>query len=150
YLAISGGDGNYASTPDSVAASVTGDLDLEFELVVTNADLPAFSLDFLGDFDASVAKITAGSPTVGTFTRAGDTATRVNDQGFIEPVLANNPRKDHHPITRAVRGLLVEEARTNLCLQSEDYATTWTPTNVTIGANETIAPDGTVTADKLI
>jgi len=45
---------------------------------------------------------------------------------------------------------LVEEARANLLLQSEDFSTTWIPTNVTISADAIIAPNGTLTADKLV
>ena len=47
------------------------------------------------------------------------------------------------------KGLLVEPAATNICLQSEDITTSWTPTNATLTANATTAPDGTTTADKL-
>jgi hypothetical protein len=38
---------------------------------------------------------------------------------------------------------------TNLCLQSEDFSTTWAPSNGTITVNQTIAPDGSLTADLL-
>jgi hypothetical protein len=44
---------------------------------------------------------------------------------------------------------LIEEARTNSLLQSEDLATSWAPSTVTIGANDTTAPDGTTTADDV-
>jgi hypothetical protein len=45
-------------------------------------------------------------------------------------------------------GLLVEEARTNICLQSEDFSTTWTiPDAGTLTTNQTTAPDGSLTAD---
>jgi len=49
------------------------------------------------------------------------------------------------------KGLLVEEARTNLLLQSQtlDNAT-WNKTRSSITANVATAPDGTVTADKLV
>jgi len=47
------------------------------------------------------------------------------------------------------KGLLVEPAATNICLQSEDINTTWGPTNATVTANNTTAPDGNATADKL-
>jgi hypothetical protein len=46
-------------------------------------------------------------------------------------------------------GLLVEPAATNLALQSQDLATTWTNTNTTETTNSTTAPDGTTTADTL-
>ena len=59
-----------------------------------------------------------------TFTRAS-TATRVNSLGLIESVATNGPRFDHDPATLAPKGLLIEEARTNRFLQSEDFTTTW-------------------------
>jgi hypothetical protein len=46
-------------------------------------------------------------------------------------------------------GLLVEEQRTNLLLRSEDFSTTWVRFNVNASSNAILAPDGTLTADKL-
>jgi hypothetical protein len=46
-------------------------------------------------------------------------------------------------------GLLIEEARTNIMLQSEDFSTTWGANEATVTTNTTIAPDGTLTADTL-
>ncbi len=49
------------------------------------------------------------------------------------------------------RGLFVEEARTNLALQSQTLGSaTWTKTRSTVSADSTAAPDGTVTADTLV
>jgi hypothetical protein len=51
----------------------------------------------------------------------------------------------------ACQGLLVEEARTNLCLYSTQFDNAaWTATRLTVSANATTAPDGTTTADKLV
>ena len=47
------------------------------------------------------------------------------------------------------RGVLVEGARTNLCLQSEDFGTTWIPSNAVVATNQIVAPDGQTTADKI-
>ena len=59
------------------------------------------------------------------------------------------PRFDHNPTTGKSLGLLPEEARTNLLLQSEDLATTWTPgTGTVITTNTWTAPDGTLTGDQ--
>jgi len=60
------------------------------------------------------------------------------------------PRFDHNPTTGESLGLLVEEQRTNLLLQSEDITTTWTNSNSTDSANTATAPNGTTTADTLI
>ena len=59
------------------------------------------------------------------------------------------PRFDHNPTTGESLGLLVEEARTNFLLQSQDFATTWGGANITIASDSTTAPDGTTTADTL-
>jgi len=59
-------------------------------------------------------------------------------------------RFDHDPVTGESLGLLVEESRTNLLLQSEDFSTTWTPINTTVSTNQTVAPDGLTTADKIV
>ena len=58
------------------------------------------------------------------------------------------PRFDHNPTTGESLGLLVEEARTNLALRSEEFsAATWVKTSSTVTANTGSAPDGTTTAD---
>jgi hypothetical protein len=61
-------------------------------------------------------------------------------------------RFDHNPTTGESLGLLVEEQRTNTILQSEAFATTWAvgTGNPIVSVNTAIAPDGTLTADKLI
>jgi len=62
------------------------------------------------------------------------------------------PRLDYDPVTLQPRGLLVEEARTNLLTYSEQFNdANWTKLNgLTVSANSTAAPDGTTTADTLI
>lgn len=107
---------------------------------------PILDLDFTGRAP-SLTPVT-GTATV-TFTRTGATATRVNESGIIADVAADVARFDYDPFTLRSKGLLVEEARTNLCLQSQDLATTWTVTAATIQVNVATAPDGTVTADKI-
>lgn len=58
------------------------------------------------------------------------------------------PRFDYDPVTLAARGLLVEEQRTNLVTYSEQFDNAaWTKSNVTLSADSSVAPDGTVTAD---
>lgn len=47
-------------------------------------------------------------------------------------------------------GLLIEEARTNICLQSEDFSTTWTASNFTVTTNIAQAPSGANNADKIV
>jgi hypothetical protein len=47
-------------------------------------------------------------------------------------------------------GYLAEAAATNLCLQSEDFGTTWTVLNNTVSVNSIAAPNGVVTADRIV
>jgi hypothetical protein len=61
----------------------------------------------------------------------------------------NAPRFDYDPVTLAAKGLLIEEQRVNQLLQSNDFATTWTPISVTITQNSTLSPDGNVNADTI-
>ena len=111
-----------------------------FNLTATERVLPRMALDFTtGVLDSRV-----------TITRALNTATRVNSSGFIELVNANLPRFDYDPVTLAPKGLLIEEARSNLLTFSEQFDNAaWTKGNTTVTANSTVSPDGTSTADTL-
>lgn len=53
-----------------------------------------------------------------TFTRSGNTATVTNSSGVIVAVNADIPRFDYSPTTLVCRGLLIEESRTNVLLNS--------------------------------
>ena len=85
-----------------------------------------------------------------TFTRAS-TATFTGSNGLIQTAAINEPRLDYDPVTLAPIGLLIEGAQTNINLQSETFASaTWTKTATTISADVFTAPDGLLTADKLV
>jgi hypothetical protein len=85
-----------------------------------------------------------------TFTRSGNTATVVNSSGFIAPINADLPRFDHDPTTLVCKGLLIEEARTNIALDSNNFsAATWTKAAVTVTPNAAVSPDGTSNASLL-
>lgn len=101
---------------------------------------PSLSLNFLvSPLDPRVA-----------FSRS-TTATRVNSTGLIELVAVNEPRFDYNPLTLALKGLLIEEQRTNLLTYSEDFSNAaWGKSNATVTANAAISPDGAATADLLV
>ncbi len=61
--------------------------------------------------------LTARRGPTPAFTR-GSTGTFVGSNGLIQTAANNEPRFDHDPVTLASRGLLIEEGRTNLSLQS--------------------------------
>jgi len=111
-----------------------------FSLTATERVLPSMALDFT----------TASLDSRVTFTRSGNTATVVNSSGFIAPINANLPRFDHDPTTLVCKGLLIEEARTNIALDSNNFsAATWTKTNLTVTPNAAVSPDGTSNASLL-
>lgn len=85
-----------------------------------------------------------------TWTRA-TSAMRINSAGVLASVGAGLPRWDYHPTTHALRGVLMEGAATNLFLRSQEMDNaSWTKVRSSIAANAETAPDGTVTADKLV
>ena len=51
-------------------------------------------------------------------TYTGGNGTRINPNGVIETVATNNQRIDYDPVTLNLRGLIIEESRTNLLLNS--------------------------------
>jgi hypothetical protein len=86
-----------------------------------------------------------------TFTRSGNTATVINSSGLIAPINANLPRFDFDPIALTCKGLLIEEARTNLWTYSDDFSNAvWNKTRGSITSNSIISPDGTQNADTFV
>jgi hypothetical protein len=78
------------------------------------------------------------------------TATRVNSAGLIESVAANVPRINY-PIGGGCPHWLVEGQDTNEAERSEELDNAyWIKTRLSITANDTIAPDGELTAEKLV
>jgi hypothetical protein len=87
-----------------------------------------------------------------TFTRAS-TATYTDSTGTIQTAATNAPRWDY--ASGVLRGLLIEEQRTNIWLQSAD-ASQWGLGNggggtvPVVTANNTTAPNGTMTASRVV
>jgi hypothetical protein len=98
------------------------------------------------------AGVVLGSSGDFNVTRA-TTATRFNSAGLIESVASGVPRLDYYTSggTAGCPALLVEPSAQNSALQSQDFTTTWSPTNVTVSANVTGTTDpfGTNLADLL-
>ena len=126
--------------------NVSGTTTLSTEAVaITTNNLPVIRPSLNLNFSNSQAV----DPRI-TFTRAS-TATRTNAKGLLESVASGTPRIDFDPVTLACKGLLIEEARTNLLTYSEQFDNAaWGKTRSSVTANATAAPDGTVTADKLV
>lgn len=105
-----------------------------YSLTAPERVLPSMALDFTtASLDSRVA-----------VTRALNTATRVNNSGLIESVNANLPRFDFAS-SGVCNGLLIEEARTNILLQST-FAASWPNANAVLNANQFTSPDGTTNA----
>ena len=68
--------------------------------------------------------------------------------GTLVPVATDEPAFEFNA-DGTYKGLLVEPAATNLCLQSEDITTTWSFSDATRTADAITAPDGNTTADEL-
>jgi hypothetical protein len=87
-----------------------------------------------------------------THSRSNTTATRVNKDGLIENVGSNIPRLDY-PLTNGVVGdcphLLLEPQRLNYSNYTEALSN-WTDENVTTTDNQTVSPDGSVNASKIV
>lgn len=112
-------------------------------LTATERVLPKLALDFT----------TASLDSRITFTRTTDAthpATYVNSSGFVTAATNNQPRFDYDPVTLACKGLLIEESRTNLALQSNDFTVApWSKqANVSFTINSISSPDGNVNATK--
>jgi len=85
-----------------------------------------------------------------TFTRASS-ATYFDSAGVLQTATTNVPRFDYNPSTLAARGLLIEEARTNLWSYSDDFGNAaWSKGGATVSTDTTTAPTGTSIADSLI
>jgi hypothetical protein len=102
-------------------------------LIVTGAaENQTFSVS-----QASVKQITAVTGMPSTYTR--------NNGGRFPP------RFDYDPVTLQPKGILIEEARTNLVTYSEQFDNAaWSKINSTITPDVTTSPDGTVDAEKMI
>lgn len=85
-----------------------------------------------------------------TFARASE-GTYTGSDSLLKTAAVNEPRIDYDPVTGELRGLLIEEQRTNLLPRSQEFdnSTAWGLTNITVTPNGAIAPDGTLTADIL-
>lgn len=101
---------------------------------------PALDLDFTRNDLVVDSRITCSG---------GANGTRFNSAGLV--VAAVCPRIDFDPVTLACKGLLIEEARTNLAGFGRSFDdVSWSKTAVTITPNAAVSVDGTVSMDKLL
>jgi len=104
-----------------------------FGLTATERVLPRLALDWTTGLAQSGVDVT----------RAG-VATFVGSNGFIQSATADTQRIDY---STGVAGLLIEESRTNLFTQSNEFdGADWSSLNVAISGTATQSPDGTTNA----
>lgn len=107
--------------------------------VSSSALAAALSLDFTtGTLDPRI-----------TFSRASS-GTYFDASGVLQLASTNSARFDHDPVTLAAKGLLIEEARTNLFPYSTNINANWSATNDASVDAYAAAPDGTTTATRVL
>lgn len=112
-----------------------------------------YGVSYIGDGNSGIyvwgaqleqrSSVTAYTPTT--------TQPITNYIPVLQTAPAGVPRFDHNPVTGESLGLLIEEQRTNWLTYSEqfDYAA-WGKDAATVAVNAAVAPDGNLTADKLV
>jgi hypothetical protein len=100
----------------------------------TNADVLLWGPQFEQRSSATAYTATTTSPIV-------------KYQPVLQTAASGEARFDHDPVTGESKGLLIEEARTNLKLNSTTAAAT---ANISVLANTIIAPDGTLSANRIV
>lgn len=159
-------DGVSLSSPIDLNGGTITDLngnpqtDLTFTVPNTSGvkiDYPSLSMDFIYDADGRYTlNGTAYNDLTsflgasgGTFSRAS-IGTYFDSSGTLQTASSGSPRFDHDPVTHAPKGMLIEEARTNLFTRSSEFDNSaWAKISSNLTANAITAPDGTMTADKL-
>ena len=83
---------------------------------------------------------------------ATTTSPIVKYQPVLQTAASGEARFDHDPVTGESKGLLIEEARTNLATYSEDFDQ-WTaptaPTAASVTDDTIVSPDGNITGAKV-
>ena len=76
--------------------------------------------------------------------------THYDATGTLVTAASGAARYEHNPTTFASKVLLVEEARTNLIVRSEEFDNaSWVKSDASVTANTTVSPDGTTNSDTL-
>jgi hypothetical protein len=83
------------------------------------------------------------------FSRASN-GTFFDRNGILRSTVDNMPRFDHDPLTGICKGLLIEPQVPFLETYSEQLDQWNKSVGITVTANAALAPDGTMTADKVI
>ena len=144
------GNGWYRCT--ATATSVTSITNAGLFVTMANSSSMGFYGGYTGSTSNSVyifgAQLEQRS-SVGPY-QATTTQPITNYQSTLVTASVNQPRFDHDPVTKECKGLLIEDATTNLLTYSEDFGNAaWVKTNLSNENNATVAPDSTLSADRL-
>lgn len=131
------------TTPDILALTRYSSFVASLRAAGIGAD-PALFADFIGQTYLGRGKYVGASYTAmlaalsSSFSRSS-TATYFDASGVMQTAANNVPRFDHDLATKAARGFLVEQGRTNLYLDSSSWTSA---TRVSISASPLPAMDG--------
>jgi hypothetical protein len=82
---------------------------------------------------------------------ATTTAPITNYIPALQTAASGVARFEHNPVTGESLGLEIEEQRTNLLTYSDDFTNAyWSKYKASVTSNTIVAPDGTLTGDKLV
>ncbi|KGE80147.1 phage head spike fiber domain-containing protein [Agrobacterium pusense] len=111
--------------------------------LLTLQNYQRFEIDFAADYgriigdggrDGRVSEFVS-------FSRSS-TASYFDQSGTMRFAPINTWRRDYHPVTLEPRGILIEEARTNLARYSETFSVAWSLTGASLIPNSGTSPDG--------
>lgn len=153
--------GNFVNAPDSASITYVGNDWYRCSVTVSglsgsaqhiNACLDATTYSYAGDVTKGVhiwgAQLEQRSAV--TAYTATTTQAITNYIPVLKTAASGVARFDSNPTTDESLGLLIEEQRTNLLTYSSDYSNAaWTKEKSSITADTIVAPDGTLTGDKI-
>ncbi|MGH1330183.1 MAG: phage head spike fiber domain-containing protein [Paracoccaceae bacterium] len=114
-----------------------------------DGEAPALVLDFANGV-YGVGGVQQPLSSAMGFSRAS-TKAYTGAGGQIAYAASDEPAISRHPISGNIAGLLIEPARSNLNLWSEDFSNSvWSKSGITISSDAIAAPDGTLSADKFV
>jgi len=98
------------------------------------------------------AFLTPYIPSVETFVSRASVGTYIGSDGLIKTAAIDEARMQYNPDKLEIAPkLLLEEERENLCLYSDSIGDdNWSKVNVTATLNDALAPDGTMSASKIV
>jgi hypothetical protein len=134
---------------DAAASTGTGTIYVAAITTGTSAFLESYAGDVTANtflWGAQLEQRSAVTPYTPT-----TTAAVTNYIPVLLTAASGVARFDCDPVTRESLGLLIEESRTNLLTYSSEFDNAaWTKSNASITANTLVAPDGLLSADKLV